>query len=39
MIYPVLSITYGYAEPYYTFVPYMARVSHLPGLGVELDCS
>ena len=24
--------------PTYTFVPSMARVSHLPGLGVELDC-
>jgi hypothetical protein len=22
----------------YTFVPYMALVSHLPGQGVELDC-
>jgi hypothetical protein len=23
----------------HTFVPYMARASHLPGSGVELDCS
>jgi hypothetical protein len=22
-----------------TFVPYMALVSHLPGLGAELDCT
>ena len=32
----ILSVVYG---PTYPLVPYIAPVSHLPGVGAELDCS